>query len=274
MRRALGIALLGLTCAAHPASAYVMTDGSARAGLDSWAFSGNSPDSNQLLFDGRPEDHVYEVFGYLGNAASVVRVTPTNFDELVPISGAGDSASSQLILNPTGAAALGLAPGDIRLAYDFELREATRALIWDVGVTNASGAALDLVFYAYFDLDLEGDFGNDLASGGIGGFDVTDGATGFELAIGSSAGADHFQVAAYPNVQAALDAMLASGAADLPDAGAPFGPGDFTGALQFDFSLAPGDSQALGITLIPEPATVIQLGLGLFGLAFAGRKRA
>ena len=103
---------------------------------------------------------------------------------------------------------------------------------------------------------------------------MVDGATGFDLSVGSSTAADHYQVAAYPNVQVALDAMQATGAADLPDTGAPFGPGDFTGALQFDFSLAPGGSQGLGITLIPEPATVIQLALGLFGLAFAGRKRA
>jgi hypothetical protein len=64
------------------------------------------------------------------------------------------------------------------------------------------------------------------------------------------------------------------GAANLPDAGVPFGPGDFTGALQFDFSIAAGGSQALGITLVPEPATTSLLGIGLLGLAFAGRKRA
>ena len=69
MRTPLGIALLGLLlCAPFPARAYVMIDGSARAGLDSWAVSGNSVDSSQLSFDGGLTDHVYEIYGYLGNA--------------------------------------------------------------------------------------------------------------------------------------------------------------------------------------------------------------
>jgi len=274
MRKALGFALLCLLCAPRDASAWVITDGNARAGLDSWGFSGNSIDSSQLSFDGGLTDHVYELYGYLGNATSVVRVTPVNFDELAPIGGAGATASSQLVLNAAGAAALGLAAGDIRLDYGFALAEATRSLIWDVDVINAGSAALDLVFYAYFDLDLEGSFGDDLATGGVDGFRLTDGATGFDLNVGSSSAADHYQVAAYPNVQVALDAMQGAGAANLPDAGAPFGPGDFTGALQFDFSVAPGGSQTLGILLIPEPATAIQLGLGLFGLVLAGRRPA
>jgi len=274
MRKALGLALLWLLCTPPGASAYIMLDGNVRAALDSWAFSGSSIDSNRLSFDGGLTDHMFELYGYLGNATSVVPVTPFSFDELVPIGGIGSTASSQLLLNAAGAAALGLAAGDIRLDYGFEISDATRSLLWDVGVTNLGLATLDLAFYAYFDLDLEGSFGNDLATGGIGGFRVADAATGFDLGVGSSTAAGHYQVASFPFVQDALDAMQGTGAANLPDTGAPFGPGDFTGALQFDFSVAPGGSQGLGIMLIPEPATVIQLGLGLLGLAFAGRKRA
>jgi hypothetical protein len=203
----------------------------------------------------------------------VVRVTPANFDELTPINGAGNTASSQLVLNAAGAAQLGLAAGDITLDYDFTLENATHSLLWDIGVTNASLAGPDLVFYAYFDFDLEGSFGDDLATGGVTGFQVVDGATGFALSAGSSSAAAHYQLAAFPNVQVALDAMQAGGAANLPDGSAAFGPGDFTGALQFDFALAPGGTQTLGMMLVPEPATVIQLGLGLFGLVLAGRKR-
>jgi len=274
MRKALGFALLLMVAAPDGASAHLMVDGNAQAGLDSWAFSGNSLDSNRLSFDGGLTDHMFELFGYLGNASSVVRVTPANFDELVPIGGVGSTASSQLVLNASGAAELGLLAGDITLDYAFQLAEATRSLVWDVGVTNNGLAALDLAFYAYVDLDLEGDFGNDLATGGVGGFRAADDATGFDLGFASSTAADHFEIAPFPNLQAALDNMLGVGAADLADTGSPFGPADFTGALQFDFLLAPGGSQGLGMTLIPEPTTAILLALGLFGLALAGRKRA
>ena len=174
---------------------------------------------------------------------------------------------------PRAPQQLGLLAGDITLDYAFEIAEATRSLVWDVSVINASAATLDLVFYAYVDLDLEGSFGNDLATGGPAGFHVTDGGTGFDLMIGSWSAADHFQIAPFPGLQTALDAMQGVGAADLSDAGSPFGPDDFTGALQFDFSLAPGGSQGFGMTLIPEPATAIQLALGLLGLALAGRRR-
>ena len=194
MRKALGFALLLLLAAPNGASAHLMVDGNAQAGLDSWAFSGNSLESSRLSFDGSLTDHMFELFGYLGNANSVVRVTPANFDELVPI-------------------------------------------------------------------------------GGVGGFRAADGATGFDLSFASSTAADHFEIAPFPNLQAALDNMLGVGAADLADTGSPFGPADFTGALQFDFLLAPGGSQGLGMTLIPEPTTAILLALGLLGLALAGRKR-
>ncbi len=272
MRKALGIALLCALCTSHAASAYLLTDGAARAGLDSWAFTGNSVDPSLLWFDGGPADHLYELYGYLGNTTGVVRVTPVNFDALVAIGGSGNTASSQLVLNAAGAAALGLAAGDITLGYDFALDGAARSLAWDVSVGNSGLATLNLVFYAYADFDLEGDFNNDLATGGANGFFLTDAATGFELNI--AAAASHYQLAAYPNVQVALDAMQTTGAANLPDTGAPFGPGDFTGALQFDLSVAPASSQGLGILLVPEPATALELGLGLFGLALAGRKRA
>jgi hypothetical protein len=103
---------------------------------------------------------------------------------------------------------------------------------------------------------------------------VTDGSTGFGLMVGSMVAADHFEIAPFPVLQTTLDAMQGVGAADLADASSPFGPADFTGALQFDFSLAPGASQGFGMTLIPEPSSAIQLALGLLGLAFAGRRRA
>jgi hypothetical protein len=273
MRRSLVSALL-LALASPDAGAYLMVDGNAVAGLDSWAFSGNSFDGNVISFDGGVTDHLYEMYGYLGNASSVVRVNPIHFSELTAINGAGGTASSQLMLNATGAAELGLSTGDITLDYAFALDGTTRSLVWDVDVTSASAATLDLVFYAYVDFDLELSADNDLATGGPAGFQVTDGGTGFDLMMGSMVAADHFEIAPWPTLQSTIDAMQGVGAADLADAGSPFGPSDFTGALQFDFSLAPGGNQGFGMTLIPEPTTAFQLALGLLGLAIAGRRRS
>jgi hypothetical protein len=272
MRRLLAVCLLACVSLAGAARAHVLVDGAAQAGLDSWAFTGSSLDSGLLSYDAGATDHLFEMYGYLGNASSVLRVVPTYFDEQIPIAGAGATAASRLVLNAAGAAALGLAAGDITLDYAFEIVEATRSFVWDVDVSNGSASTLDLVFYAYADLDIEGDWGNDLADGGLAGFRVSDADTGFELFVGAPMGADHFEVSAWPGLQTALDAMQGAGASDLADSGAPFGPGDFSGALQFDFSLAPGGSQGVGLTLIPEPATVVQLGLGLFGLAIAGSR--
>jgi len=273
MRRSLVSALL-LAFASPDAGAYLMVDGNAVAALDSWGFSGNSFDGNVISFDSGTTDQLYEMYGYLGNATSVVRVNPTHFSELTAINGAGGTASSQLMLNATGAAALGLSTGDITLDYSFVLDGATRSLVWDVDVTSASASTLDLVFYAYADFDLEGSAGNDLATGGPAGFQVTDGGTGLDVTFSSSTVADRFEIGPWPVLQSTLDAMEGVGAADLANTGSPFGPSDFTGALQFDFSLAPGGSQGFGMTLIPEPTTAFQLALGLLGLAIAGRRRA
>jgi hypothetical protein len=256
------------------ARAHLMVDGNAQAGIDSWAFTANSAESNLLSWDAGVTNHVYQIYGYLGNATSVVRVIPTFFDAVVPIGGTGNTAMSQLSLNAAGAAELGLAAGDITLDYDFQIFETPRELIWDVGVINNSASTLDLVFYAYVDLDLETTWGNDVANGGVNGFDVADGFSGFDLFVGASIPADHYAIAAYSGLQATLDAMQGVGASNLSDTGSPFGPADFTGALQFDLQIASGGSQGIGVTLIPEPATLIQLGLGLFGLAVAGRRRA
>jgi hypothetical protein len=272
MRRGLAVLLLLLALAPRLAAAHQMIDGAARAGLDSFAFTFNSPDSNFLGFGG-VENHVYELYGYLGNATGVARVVPAFFDELVPIGGSGATASSQLVLNASGAALLGLAAGDIRLVYDFALDEAARSFLWDVELTNASAGPQDLTFYAYADFDLSGGATDDLADGGAGGFALVDSVSAFELLFGASVAADHWLVGAYPGVQSLLDSLQGVGAQDLGDSGTPFGPGDFTGALQFGFSLAPGGSGTLGLIAIPEPATVLLFAFGLSGLTIAGRRR-
>ncbi len=69
-----------------------------------------------------------------------------------------------------------------------------------------------------------------------------------------------------------LDGMTA--ATDLSDTSASFGPGDFTGAFQYDFSLPSGATHTLtaGSVSVPEPGSAALAMVGLMGLAVATRR--
>jgi hypothetical protein len=251
--------------------------------LGSWGFTSTS---SVFSTDSGVTDQLYQMFGWVGTAGDVVRVNAANFDATAPISLTSPTlATSQLTLNATGAAALGLDVGDLVLDYSFTIADAPMLLAserfrWDVDITNASDLSpspqsIDLSFYSYLDLDLEGTINNDLADWNGQRMLVTDDGTGTEFVWRVLSGgnfADHFEIAQYPGVIQSLQSM--SSAQNLSDTQASFGPGDFTGALQFDYTLAPGETSSNGGLAgpVPEPGTAALVGCGLIGIAVVGRR--
>jgi hypothetical protein len=233
---------------------------------------------SELSFDGRATDQLHQMYGYLGNANGVVPVTKANFDALSGISAAGNTATSSIVLDANGAGALGLAAGDVEIDYLFTLINDSSAadrdgFSWGIEVRNQSGASLDLVFYSYLDLNLDGaaDYADDRALADLTRILVSDSSSGTRYEWRASAGgsATHFEVQQYPLVQNLLDGM--GSATDLSDSVASFGPGDFSGAFQYDFRLAVGESFKL-VTSVPEPSTALMTALGLLGLSLLGSR--
>jgi hypothetical protein len=260
---------------ALPAAALDITDGDVVVqNLGDFGFTANN---SVLSFDGGTTDQLYQMFGYVGTASGVERVNGTSFDVVTPLSNVGPVATSVVELNATGAAALGLNAGDIRLEYTFELVNDTTAadldgFTWDFSITNQSASTLDMTFYSYLDLDLDGagDFGDDIATADLRQIIVQDAnsSTVYHWNASSSGLADHFQVQQYPTVRNFLDGL--STVTDLSDNDANFGPADFTAAYQYDFSIAAGASEGNGvgsISPIPEPSTALLVMVGLAGLA-------
>jgi len=286
-------ALAGLVClviwalAPAPAAALDMVVGDVTVqNLGSYGFDVQGTDNagaenGVLTFDGGVTDQLFQMYGYLGTASGHVRINSTNFSVSSAITQVGNTAVSQLTLSAAGAAALGLSTGALVIDYVFTLIDDTTAadsdrLGWSISLTNTTAAAISASLYTYIDLDLGGTFNNDIATTDASRMFVTDGADPtayFMWDVVDAAGADHFQVGTYPNVRTALNNM--SSAQNLADTGGSFGPGDFSGAYQFDRFIAAGGTESivLNTAAIPEPKPALLTGLGLVGLAVYGRRR-
>ncbi len=136
-------------------------------------------------------------------------------------------------------------------------------------VFNTSADPLTLNLYNYADLDMNNSAGNDSADlNGVNIIRVTDGGnTGWRA---NYEGTDAFQVASF----AALRGMLTDpNADDLNNTGLPFGPGDWTGAFQWQFNISSGSAATASatITILPTPGALALMGLG--GLVATRRRR-
>jgi hypothetical protein len=235
-----------------------------------------------LSFDGGTTDELYQMFGYLGNANGVVPVTTASRDFRVTqgiTQVAIDTATSVLTLNNRGGNALGLSGGAITVSYQFTLvpnpTPGQRGTFkWDITLTNNTATTQALTFYSYLDLDLGGtaSFGDDVATGSLSQIVVSDGANPTAqpyVWYASSGGATHYAIGAYPSVANLLNGM--GSAQNLSDPTGTFGPGDFTGAFQYDFVLAPGASVVLA-NPVPEPGLAALLLLAASALVGARRR--
>lgn len=142
-----------------------------------------------------------------------------------------------------------------------------------VVLTNTSTAGPQTVnLFNYADFDVGGTAGSDSAvMTGANLMRITD--VGGSFAEFEGVGASAFQVTGF----ATLRTLLSNAVVDnLNNTGLPFGPGDWTGAFQWSFTLNPGESvtviERLSVnTAVPTPGAAALLGLG--GLAGLRRRR-
>jgi hypothetical protein len=148
-------------------------------------------------------------------------------------------------------------------------------------VTNPGATPLSLSFFNYADYDVPTASSN-TATGGLGGITVTNtAATQFGQHTPLTP-ANAFQVMPFST----LRGLLADTAVNnLSNSGLPFAAGDYTGAFQWDLTIAAGDSAIIDVALsnlnslaVPEPGTIALMGMtgisSLIAFRFLRRKRA
>jgi hypothetical protein len=131
-------------------------------------------------------------------------------------------------------------------------------------LTNTSASPISLSIFHYLDVDVQATTTDSATiNAGLDRMTITDTSGSFVEFY--SPGADRYQATSFSTLRTALDNATIG---DLTNTGLPFGPGDFTGAFQWDGTIAAGESVtlysgvAINQTAIPEPATLGLLALG------------
>jgi len=143
-----------------------------------------------------------------------------------------------------------------------------------VRIVNTSNESLDFHLFEYSDFDLNGTASGDSA-------DLVNSSTIRQTEalttalVGTVPPFNHWEIDAFPNI---INKLNDANPDTLPDTGSPFGPGDATFAMEWDVSIAAGGtflmSKDKNINLIPEPATLLAIGVGLAGLAARRRRKS
>ena len=177
-------------------------------------------------------------------------------------------------------------PQSLQFDIEYTLTEVATAtalvqIVWKVH--NLANVAQDLSFFAYSDFDLDGTFGDD--SGAFQSpnqFNITDGSSAYATLTASGTGLAGWEQGSFSGIRDRLTNAVQD---NLVNAPANFGPGDWTGAFQWNFNLAAngapgGADQQVGTLLklvhnpVPEPASMFALAIGAASLVARRRRRA
>lgn len=159
---------------------------------------------------------------------------------------------------------------NVFVEVSFELPSSTAPDV-NVNITmqNDTGGTINRGVIFYFDYDLANTIQDHTAT-----YDsMTELMTISEVNSGVTAqvdgvGAAAFQIDSYSDLRTSIENDIA-----LDNTGSGFGPGDFTGAFQWDFSLVDGAIDTVeSLTVIPEPRS-FSLILGVAVFCCAGRRR-
>jgi hypothetical protein len=141
-----------------------------------------------------------------------------------------------------------------------------------VRVQNLTGTALDFHLFEYDDFDLNGTAGGDtafLVNGST--IQQVDGLT--DVMVGSVPPFSRWEIATWPTI---IDKLNDGVADNLSNTGSPTGPGDVAFAMQWDRVIGPGGTFLMSknkrVEVVPEPATIAALGLGVAALLRRRRK--
>lgn len=230
--------------------AFTITDGSSQLAVG--ALVGNRTTavggvaSLQTSTGVAPVDHVFQNWFWYRTASDSREYALAN---QLPQSNASGNRAELIYSEPVND---GQIPDALRFELEYTLSDRTgpanrpETVVVTVAfkVRNMLNAPVSLQFFSYNDFDLNASAGGDrCAVNGTAGHIQSVGdpsGTQFEdvqaLYIASATSHIAYEVDTYPNLLAAL----ANGAVDnLSNGGAPFGPGDYSGANQWSVILAP-----------------------------------
>lgn len=175
----------------------------------------------------------------------------------------------------------GVGDDTLRFVLSYELTQLdaiTARLFIGFGITNLSAVPIQLSFFSYFDVDLASTALDDSAVVSGEANEVQTVSDGAALAsmdyIASTRRLVGYEMGSYNGI---LSNLSNGTATNLTNSGSPFGPGDWTGAFQWDVDIAPGDVTFIGsitkqITVVPEPSSLLALSIGML-IARRLRKR-
>jgi hypothetical protein len=149
-----------------------------------------------------------------------------------------------------------------------------------ITINNTSGGTLNFHFFQYSDFDLSGTPGAETVTlstnqfGLVNQIDQRDATMTLQETV-ATPGANHSEGAFFATTLNALNDALPT---TLNDNLGPVGTGDVTWALEWDLTIADGQSVLISkdkrLEVVPEPSTVALVSLGLIALGLQKRRRS